>query len=560
MGDERTNEVFIEDVFVPDDYVVGEVGKGFQYISQALDLERFTMFTFSPIKQRLDLLCDHVRTAERDGEPLREDPVIRREIARLATDAEVARVLGLRVVAESMKGEKKPGTPPPTVESSRYKLFATEFSRRLANASMDIAGPGGQLRVKTPYAHGGAESTYRYGDRHDRRRLVGDPEERIAAGRPPKNFIAPDDRPDDDPEPFDDRPTVARRRDRARPRQRGPGGAHWWLADYGARVVKVGTPRHGGADHAAVLRRPPGRARPSTSSPGGTGVPARATADVVIEAPARVVDRPGIGPVAVHSVNPGGVLLDQRLRPGPGRSGRATTQLPSVGGYLDCPGRNADGGLRRPARPWPIQRRRWHAGGATRRSSPAARPARAPPHVSIADGVVALMSPTSRVPATGDARAHACSLAGTPVTSYPCADGRWLAVGLIERTSSPPVFRPGATVDRPSRPTMPSRRDPSRLPRVRTRSRTRVANSTGSTRACRGGEACRSSRTTSTCAHASSYCVTPRRSRRRASRVDAGGADRHQPDVVRGRASPHRCGPKADSPPTTAALREEAVA
>ena len=61
MGDERTNEVFIEDVFVPDEYVVGEVNRGFQYISQALDLERFTMFTFSPIKQRLDLLCEYVR-------------------------------------------------------------------------------------------------------------------------------------------------------------------------------------------------------------------------------------------------------------------------------------------------------------------------------------------------------------------------------------------------------------------------------------------------------------------------------------------------------------------
>ena len=164
MGDERTNEVFIEDVFVPDEYVVGEVGRGFQYISQALDLERFTMFTFSPIKQRLDLLCDYVRTAERDGEPLREDPVIRREIARLSTDAEVARVLGLRVVAESMKAEKTPGTPPPTVASSQYKLFATEFSRRLASASMDIGGPGSQLRVKTPEAPmaGRSESTYRY--------------------------------------------------------------------------------------------------------------------------------------------------------------------------------------------------------------------------------------------------------------------------------------------------------------------------------------------------------------------------------------------------------------
>ncbi|MGO9877641.1 MAG: acyl-CoA dehydrogenase family protein [Acidimicrobiia bacterium] len=164
MGDERTNEVFIEDVFVPDEYVVGEVNRGFQYISQALDLERFTMFTFSPINQRLDLLIDYVRTTERDGESLRDDAVVRREIARLVTDAEVARVLGLRVVAASMKGEKVPDTPPPTVESSEYKLFATEFSRRLANASMDLAAPGSQLRVRTNTAPmaGRAESTYRY--------------------------------------------------------------------------------------------------------------------------------------------------------------------------------------------------------------------------------------------------------------------------------------------------------------------------------------------------------------------------------------------------------------
>jgi alkylation response protein AidB-like acyl-CoA dehydrogenase len=163
MGDERTNEVFIEDVFVPDEYVVGDVNHGFQYISEALDLERFTLFTFSPIAQRLDLLCDYVRTAERDGRPLRDDPVIRSRLARLVTEAEVARVLGLRVVAASMKAEKTKGAPP-TVESSEYKLYATEYSRRLANASMDIAGPASQLRVKTETApmEGRSESTYRY--------------------------------------------------------------------------------------------------------------------------------------------------------------------------------------------------------------------------------------------------------------------------------------------------------------------------------------------------------------------------------------------------------------
>jgi alkylation response protein AidB-like acyl-CoA dehydrogenase len=159
MGDERTNEVFLNDVFVPDDYVVGELNRGFQYISEALDLERFTMFTFSPINQRFELLTEYVRTTERDGAALKDDPIIRQRLAQLATELEVARVMGLKFVFESGKGGAAP-----TVEASEYKLFATELSKRLADAAMDIAGPGSQLRVKTdagPMA-GRSESTYRY--------------------------------------------------------------------------------------------------------------------------------------------------------------------------------------------------------------------------------------------------------------------------------------------------------------------------------------------------------------------------------------------------------------
>jgi 3-oxocholest-4-en-26-oyl-CoA dehydrogenase alpha subunit len=117
------------------------------------------MFTYSPIAQRLELLTEYVKTTERDGEALRDDPVIRRRLAQLGTEAEVARVLGLKFVAESAKGGAAP-----TSEASEYKLFATELSKRLADASMDIAGPGSQLRVKTADAPmaGRAESTYRY--------------------------------------------------------------------------------------------------------------------------------------------------------------------------------------------------------------------------------------------------------------------------------------------------------------------------------------------------------------------------------------------------------------
>jgi len=159
IGDEITNQVYFDNVFVPDAYRVGELNRGFQYISEALDLERFTMFTFSPIQQRMEELCDYVRTEERDGRPLREDPIVRRRIARLATQTEVARVLGLRFVAKSMQGGAAP-----TVEASQYKLFATELSKRVADAAVDIGGPGAQLRVHTAEApmRGRAELTYRY--------------------------------------------------------------------------------------------------------------------------------------------------------------------------------------------------------------------------------------------------------------------------------------------------------------------------------------------------------------------------------------------------------------
>lgn len=159
MGNELTNAVFFDDVFVHDDYVVGDLNKGFQYIAEALDIERFTMFTFSPIRNRVQLLCDHVKTATRDGEPLRNDPVVRQRVAKLATECEVARLLGVKFIDAAMDGGKTP-----TVPSSFYKLYATELSQRVSDALMDIVGPGAQLALGTEDAplKGRAESCYTF--------------------------------------------------------------------------------------------------------------------------------------------------------------------------------------------------------------------------------------------------------------------------------------------------------------------------------------------------------------------------------------------------------------
>jgi len=158
IGDERTNEVFFDDVFVSDDFVVGEVGHGWTYICEALDLERFAMLPVGPLEKKVEALCDWAARAERDGEPVREDPVARSAIAGIVARLEVARVLQRRVISEALKGRV------PTVESSMYKLFMTELGKKVANQALDLMGPEGQLKVGEEGAPIGGrfERSYRY--------------------------------------------------------------------------------------------------------------------------------------------------------------------------------------------------------------------------------------------------------------------------------------------------------------------------------------------------------------------------------------------------------------
>jgi alkylation response protein AidB-like acyl-CoA dehydrogenase len=143
---------------VPDDFVVGKLNSGWTYICEALDLERFAMMPVGPLEQKVASVCEWVRTARRDGAELRRDARARRSVAQLATQLEVARMLQRRVISEAVKG----GVP--TVESSQYKLFMNECSKRTANAALDLMGEAGALRAGEAAAPLGGrfERSYRY--------------------------------------------------------------------------------------------------------------------------------------------------------------------------------------------------------------------------------------------------------------------------------------------------------------------------------------------------------------------------------------------------------------
>jgi alkylation response protein AidB-like acyl-CoA dehydrogenase len=158
IGDERTNEVFLDDVWVGDDYVVGEVNKGWYYISEALDFERFTLFTISAYVKRYQALREYVRTATKDGKPLRDDPHVRRTMAWLATWIEVAKMHTARVIAKAAAG----GVP--NIEAAMFKLWTTITGQKVNDEFLSMVGPAGALRRGTEHAplDGRFEFSYRY--------------------------------------------------------------------------------------------------------------------------------------------------------------------------------------------------------------------------------------------------------------------------------------------------------------------------------------------------------------------------------------------------------------
>lgn len=158
IGDERTNEVFFDSVFVPDSHVVGKVGEGWTYICEALDLERFAMLPVGPVEMKLAGLVDYVANATLDGEPLAADPVVRETIARLSADLEVARKLQRKVISEALKNRV------PTIEAAMYKMWQSQLGQRIANAALELIGPDAALKPEQPEApvNGRYERSYRY--------------------------------------------------------------------------------------------------------------------------------------------------------------------------------------------------------------------------------------------------------------------------------------------------------------------------------------------------------------------------------------------------------------
>jgi alkylation response protein AidB-like acyl-CoA dehydrogenase len=148
LGGERTNQVFYDGVRVPDSCRVGEVDGGWDVLMTALTYERSGVGDDSRIYHTAVTMAEG---AEPDAPYAISKPAVRERLARMATDREVAKLLGRR----SCWIESTGGIP--TTESSMHKLFNAESHLRWSADLLDLLGPEGLREVGDPQAPAGGD-------------------------------------------------------------------------------------------------------------------------------------------------------------------------------------------------------------------------------------------------------------------------------------------------------------------------------------------------------------------------------------------------------------------
>jgi alkylation response protein AidB-like acyl-CoA dehydrogenase len=148
----RTNEVFFDDVRVPADSMVGEEGRGWYVLANALDHERVSLgatglgLTFGR----------YLRYLESDRPEVLESEANRLRLAEIHMELQVQRALALTNAAIVASGDT------PTMQASMAKVWNSELRHRMTVMAMDLLGPDGALSTGQEGAPLGGELEKEY--------------------------------------------------------------------------------------------------------------------------------------------------------------------------------------------------------------------------------------------------------------------------------------------------------------------------------------------------------------------------------------------------------------
>jgi alkylation response protein AidB-like acyl-CoA dehydrogenase len=143
LGEAEFNEVFLDDVFIPDSDVLGEVDGGWQVAMGTLAFERVAIATgrVNTTGAVNDLIRQISTRAADDGSPLGADPHVRQRIADLYGRALIHYLIGQRVITGAA------GDGPPGPVTSIGKLFFCPLVEDIADFGLELDEMGGQFAL-----------------------------------------------------------------------------------------------------------------------------------------------------------------------------------------------------------------------------------------------------------------------------------------------------------------------------------------------------------------------------------------------------------------------------
>jgi pimeloyl-CoA dehydrogenase large subunit len=136
-GGAEVNEVFLDDVKVPVENLIGEENKGWDYAKFLLGNERTGIARIGISKARLRRLKELAALEISDGRPMIENERFRMKIAAVEVELKALEMTQLRVVARARNGND--GKPDPA--SSILKIKGSELQQAISELLLELVGP-----------------------------------------------------------------------------------------------------------------------------------------------------------------------------------------------------------------------------------------------------------------------------------------------------------------------------------------------------------------------------------------------------------------------------------
>jgi alkylation response protein AidB-like acyl-CoA dehydrogenase len=129
------SQVYFDDVEVPAENLVGELGQGWRITTGSLAHERGMLWTtqVARVEQKLEKLVALGSEPGPDGRRLRDDGVFRDQMATLYVDSQALKFMGYRGFAKFAQGQSAP-------EHSVMKLLGSELEQKAALLGMEALG------------------------------------------------------------------------------------------------------------------------------------------------------------------------------------------------------------------------------------------------------------------------------------------------------------------------------------------------------------------------------------------------------------------------------------